>query len=189
MSTSDPPYITILGAGIIGLTSSLVLADAYPNSTITIIAKHFPGDRSIEYTSPWAGANWSSMANDNGPLEKYDEITFKRFGEIMDGKSVHGCQVIKSGEGNEAGLGRQEMWAILDAPIEETNLLTPQTGKIWYDELVGGLRDLTKEELPEGAAFGLEFPSTFRINTQVYLQWCVTQLDLSSLFAQEVFGS
>ncbi|KAL1599291.1 hypothetical protein SLS59_006308 [Nothophoma quercina] len=175
MSTSDPQYITILGAGIIGLTSSLVLADAYPNSTITIIAKHFPGDRSIEYTSPWAGANWSSMANDNGPLEKYDEITFKRFGEIMDGKSVHGCQVIKSGEGNEAGLGRQEMWAILDAPIEETNLLTPQTGKIWYDELVGGLRDLTKEELPEGAAFGLEFPSTFRINTQVYLQWLQSQ--------------
>lgn len=175
MSSSDPQNITILGAGIIGLTSSLVLSHAYPHSTITIIAKHFPGDRSIEYTSPWAGANWSSMANDNGPLEKYDEVTFKRFGEIMDGKSVHGCQVVKKGEGNEAGLGRQGMWAVLDAPIEETNLLTPETGRIWYDELVGGLRDLTKEELPEGAVFGLEFPSTFRINTQVYLQWYVSR--------------
>lgn len=174
MSSSEPQNITILGAGIIGLTSSLVLSHAYPHSTITIIAKHFPGDRSIEYTSPWAGANWSSMANDNGPLEKYDEVTFKRFGEIMDGKNVHGCQVVKKGEGNEAGLGRQGMWAVLDAPIEETNLLTPETGRIWYDELVGGLRNLTKEELPEGAVFGLEFPSTFRINTQVYLQWYVS---------------
>jgi D-amino-acid oxidase len=63
------------------------------------------------------------------------------------------------------------MWAVLDARIEETNLLTPTTGKIWYDELVGGLRNLSKEELPRGAAFGLEFPTTFRINTQVYLQW------------------
>ena len=173
MSSSEPQHIAILGAGIIGLTTSLVLAHAYPSSKITIIAKHFPGDRSIEYASPWAGANWSSMANDNGQLERYDEVSFHRFGQIMDGKSVHGCQVVRSGEGNEAGLGRQEMWAVLDTPIEQTNILTPQTGRIWYDELVGGLRKLTREELPEGAAFGLEFPSTFRINTQVYLQWYV----------------
>ncbi|KAF2627503.1 nucleotide-binding domain-containing protein [Macroventuria anomochaeta] len=175
MTASDPEHIAILGAGVIGLTSSIVLAHAYPSSKITIIAKHFPGDRSIEYTSPWAGANWSSMANDNGPLEKYDLVTFNRFGEIMDGKDVHGCKVQRKGEGNEAGLGRQEMWAVLGAPIEQTNLLTPQTGRIWYDELVGGLRNLTNEELPEGAVFGLEFPSTFRINTQVYLQWLQSQ--------------
>lgn len=168
---ADPEHIAILGAGIIGLTSSLVLAHAYPSTKITLVAKHFPGDRSIEYTSPWAGANWSSMATDNGPLEKYDEITFRAFGALMDGKDVHGCRVVKTGEGNEAGLGRQQMWAVLDAPIEETNLRTPATGRIWYDELVGGLRHLSNEELPEGAVFGLEFPSTFRINTQVYLQW------------------
>lgn len=173
MASSDSKNIVVLGAGIIGLTSSIVLANAYPNSTIIVVAKYFPGDRSIDYTSPWAGANWSSMANDNGPLEKYDEVTFNRFGQLMDGKSVHGCKVVKSGEGNEAGLGRQQMWAVLDAAIEETNLLTPQTGKIWYDDLVGGLRNLEKEELPEGAVFGLEFPSTFRINTQIYLQWYV----------------
>lgn len=176
MSPSDPQHIAILGAGIIGLTSSLVLAHAYPNSQITIVAKHFPGDRSIEYTSPWAGANWSSMANDNGLLEGYDRVTFQRFGQIMDGKSVHGVKVVRSGEGNEAGLGRQQMWAVLDSPIEQTNMLTPQTGKVWYDELVGGLRKLDQTELPEGAVFGLEFPSTFRINTQVYLQWYVSKI-------------
>ncbi|OSS53068.1 hypothetical protein B5807_02063 [Epicoccum nigrum] len=175
MSPSDPQHIAIVGAGIIGLTSSLVLAHAYPNSRITIVAKHFPGDRSIEYTSPWAGANWSSMANDNGPLENYDRVTFQRFGQIMDGKSVHGVKVVRSGEGNEAGLGRQQMWAVLDSPIEQTNMLTPETGKVWYDELVGGLRKLDQTELPQGAVFGLEFPSTFRINTQVYLQWLLSQ--------------
>jgi D-amino-acid oxidase len=179
MSTQEPEHIAILGAGIIGLTSALVLAHAHPTANITITATHFPGDRSISYASPWAGANWSSMANDNGLLENYDRITFQRFGELMDGRSVHGCQVIRSGEGNEAGLGRQQMWAVLDAPIEQTNLLTPQTGRIWYDELVGGLRYLDEKELPEGAVFGLEFPSTFRINTQVYLQWYVTLPSLS----------
>ena len=103
----EPQNIAILGAGVIGLTSALVLANAYPNAKISVIAKHFPGDRSIEYTSPWAGANWSSMAHDNGRLEKYDEVTFKRFGQLIDGEDVWGCKAIKKGEGNEVGLGRQ----------------------------------------------------------------------------------
>jgi len=104
--TQPPQQITILGAGVIGITSSLVLAHTYPTAKITIIAKHFPGDRSIEYTSPWAGANWSSMAHDNGPLEKYDEVTFRRFGELIDGEDVFGCKAVRKGEGNEMGLGR-----------------------------------------------------------------------------------
>lgn len=103
----EPQNIAILGAGVIGLTSALVLANAYPNAKISVIAKHFPGDRSIEYTSPWAGANWSSMAHDNGRLEKYDEVTFKRFGQLIDGEDVWGCKAIRKGEGNEVGLGRQ----------------------------------------------------------------------------------
>jgi D-amino-acid oxidase len=46
------------------------------------------------------------MAHDNGPLEKYDEVTFKIFGQLIDGESVYGCKAIKKGEGNEIGLGR-----------------------------------------------------------------------------------
>jgi D-amino-acid oxidase len=102
----DPQNITILGAGVVGLTSSLVLANAYPSATITVVAKHFPGDRSIEYTSPWAGANWSTMAHDNGPLEKYDEVTYHRFGQLVDGKNVWGCKSVREGEGNEVGIRR-----------------------------------------------------------------------------------
>ncbi|CAN9205486.1 unnamed protein product [Alternaria alternata] len=184
-SQTDDQHVLVMGAGVIGLTTSLVLSHAYPNAKITVVAKHFPGDRSIEYTSPWAGANWSSMANDNGPLEKYDEVTFRRFGELIDGKEVFGCQTLKAGEtkgidgvnggGNEAGLGRMGMWGVFDAPIEETGLLTKETGKVWYDQLVGGLRNLGESELPKGATFGLDYPSTFRINTQVYLQWLQVQ--------------
>lgn len=190
-SQTDDQHVLVMGAGVIGLTTSLVLSHAYPNAKITVVAKHFPGDRSIEYTSPWAGANWSSMANDNGPLEKYDEVTFRRFGELVDGKEVFGCQTLKAGEtkgidgvnggGNEAGLGRMGMWGVFDAPIEETGLLTKETGKVWYDQLVGGLRNLGESELPKGATFGLDYPSTFRINTQVYLQWYVSFLSSPEL--------
>ncbi|KAL6152939.1 hypothetical protein ACJBU6_08106 [Exserohilum turcicum] len=182
--SSATQHILVLGAGVIGLTTSLVLAHTYPSAKITVVAKHFPGDRSIEYASPWAGANWSSMAKDNGPLEKYDQVTFNRFGELIDGKPVFGCQTLKAGEtknseggnaGNEIGLGRMGMWAVFDAPIEDAGILTEQTGKVWYDSLVGGLRNLGKEELPADAVFGFEVPQTFRINTQVYLQWLQQQ--------------
>jgi hypothetical protein len=63
------------------------------------------------------------------------------------------------------------MWAVFDTPIEETGILSDGTNKIWYDQLVGGLKNLSKQQLPEDAVFGIEFPSTFRINTAVYLYW------------------
>ena len=39
-------------AGVAGLTTALVLARK--GYKITVVAKHMPGDLSIEYTSPWA---------------------------------------------------------------------------------------------------------------------------------------
>lgn len=47
-------------AGVIGLQTSLTLAEA--GHKVTVIAEHFPGDESIHYTSPWAGAIWRSHA-------------------------------------------------------------------------------------------------------------------------------
>ena len=45
-------------AGVVGLTTALVLRrEGYEN--ITVVAKHMPGDRDIEYTSPWAAVNYS----------------------------------------------------------------------------------------------------------------------------------
>ena len=39
-----------------GLTTALLLAKR-KGTTVTIVAKHMPGDYDIEYTSPWAGAD------------------------------------------------------------------------------------------------------------------------------------
>lgn len=38
-------------AGVIGLQTAISLLEA--GYKVTIVAKHFPGDLSIEYTSPW----------------------------------------------------------------------------------------------------------------------------------------
>lgn len=90
-SSYQEPNFLFLGAGVIGLTTALVLRDTYPTSRITVVAKHFPGDRSIEYTSPWAGANWSSFAQ-GGPLAKYDEVTFRKFEQLAKERSDVGIE-------------------------------------------------------------------------------------------------
>lgn len=46
----------VFSAGVIGLTTALELSKI-KNFTVTVIAKHMPGDYDIEYASPWAGAN------------------------------------------------------------------------------------------------------------------------------------
>jgi D-amino-acid oxidase len=54
--------IVVLGAGVSGLTTALLLSKN-PAYNVTIVAKHMPGDYDIEYTSPWAGANYLPMSD------------------------------------------------------------------------------------------------------------------------------
>lgn len=62
-STQESPDYVILGAGVVGLTTAWELKDRFPDASITIVAKFLPGDRTVEYCSPWAGANWCSMVS------------------------------------------------------------------------------------------------------------------------------
>ena len=59
-----------------------------------------------------------------------------------------------------------------EKPIEKVGILTPATGKLWFEELVGGLEAIGEGELPEGTVFGFEMAS-FVINVQMYLPWFV----------------
>ncbi|CAG8724566.1 12348_t:CDS:2, partial [Gigaspora rosea] len=72
-------HIVILGAGVIGLTTATLLQQE-KEFEVTVIARHFPGDLSIDYTSPWAGAHWRSYAtNDDSRLIEYEKKTFHHF--------------------------------------------------------------------------------------------------------------
>lgn len=156
----DTQSFAVLGAGVIGLSTAIALRDAYPDASISILAQYFPGDYNVDYTSPWAGGNWCSSATDNGLLEECDRITFEKFSVLAD-------------TAPECGIARSPLRMIFDQKIEDAGILSESTGKIWYEKLVGGLIPLRESALPSGAAFGYDVPSTFVINTQVYLQWFV----------------
>ena len=51
---------------------------------ITIVAKHFPGDKSIEYTSPWAGAQWRTHAGPEDDEQRaWDVQSYKKWYEVV----------------------------------------------------------------------------------------------------------
>ncbi|KAK6581329.1 hypothetical protein PZA11_006020 [Diplocarpon coronariae] len=151
-----PDQFVILGAGVIGLTTALELSTRHPDSSIKMLATHLPGDRHIDYTSPWAGANWLSCATDNGRQEAWDEVTYRKFAKLADGVK-------------EAGVQRMNIQAFYDSEIEQAGILSKGTGRVWYEGMTG-LRWLGKGELRRDAVFGYEC-GTFVVNVQVYLPW------------------
>jgi glycine/D-amino acid oxidase-like deaminating enzyme len=66
--------VTVIGAGVIGLTTALLLQKEGYN--VTIVANHFPGDKNINYTSPFAGARWKTVApNSDSRLQSKKDRT------------------------------------------------------------------------------------------------------------------
>lgn len=94
------------------------------------------------------------MATGGGRAEARDAVTYVKFGELADGRP-------------EAGMRRMPIRAMFDNEREEAGVLSPD-GNIWYEKLVGGLREV--KELPEGVKFGYEM-DTFVVDVTTYLPW------------------
>ena len=157
MSPSASQTYVVVGAGVVGLSTALELQRRRPGARVVVAAKFFPGDRSVEYCSPWAGANWASVTTDEHPLHQWEAETYRRFAALSD--AVPGAAVQRMG-----------IRTYFDRPLEETGLVAKGASALWYEALVGGTSPIPARELPEGVCFGLVLP-TFVINTQSYLAW------------------
>lgn len=142
---------------MVGLTTALELRARYPSATIVVAAKFLPGDSAPDYTSAWGGANWFPAARDNGRNEDWEAITYRKFGELAS-------------ERPETGIRPMNIRWHYEVPLEEAGITTPQTGKLWFEDLVGGLKKIDETELPSGTVFGYEMAS-FVIDVQKYLPW------------------
>lgn len=88
-------------AGVIGLYTALLLSEKGKGREITVIAQHLPGDYSVNYTSPWAGGNFSCVSGSDEKSLYYDKYSYLNLSAIFE----------KFGE--EAGLKRlpaRELW-------------------------------------------------------------------------------
>jgi D-amino-acid oxidase len=88
--------IVVLGAGVSGLTTALLLSQSPQSSQykITVLAKHMPGDYDIEYASPWAGANYMPVSLPGTRAEKWDRDTWPALARLAG----------KNGKTGEAGV-------------------------------------------------------------------------------------
>ncbi|KAL1311764.1 hypothetical protein AAFC00_001851 [Neodothiora populina] len=156
--------ITVLGAGVIGLTTALVLARS-GKYNVTVVAKHMPGDYDIEYASPWAGANYLPVGKEGSPSAEYERNTWPelaRLAKELPEAGVHFQDTVVYRRAKDA-----------DSPIGDwfRELLREDA---WFSKVVPDFKILDKKDLPEGMDGGTSFTSVC-INTAVYLPWLVSQ--------------
>ncbi|KAL4887593.1 FAD dependent oxidoreductase [Aspergillus karnatakaensis] len=175
MATSN--NIVIVGAGVSGLTTAYLLSK-HPANSITVVAKHMPGDYDIEYCSPWAGANYLPTGQPGSNHAKWERETWQPLKELTE-------------KHPEAGIHFQD--AILynrkkdqETPVGQWFSATASENP-WYKDVVPNFKSVPKNQLPPGVDSAQAFTSVC-INTAVYLPWLVGQCRKNgAIFKRAVF--
>ncbi|OSS44156.1 hypothetical protein B5807_11179 [Epicoccum nigrum] len=143
--------IIIIGAGVIGLDVAFLLAERGYGSHITIVAEHLPGDTSLNYTSPWAGANFSAISGGDANALRWDKFGYKQMMKLSEEHGVEAC-ISKTPS--------YEYWD--EAP--------PSTKVESMAEYLHDFRILPKTDVPKGCSFGVTF-TTITVNAPRYIQY------------------
>ncbi|KAJ5163489.1 D-amino-acid oxidase [Penicillium coprophilum] len=143
--------VVIIGAGVIGLNVALVLAEKGYGRHTTIVAEHLPGDTSIHYTSPWAGANFSAISASDPNALRWDRLGYTYLLDLAakDGKNAF----------------------VKETPSVEYWDELPSREKI--ESMAAYLKDfkeIATQDLPAGVAFGIEF-TTITLNAPMHLRY------------------
>ncbi|CAG8478539.1 12916_t:CDS:2 [Acaulospora morrowiae] len=148
---SQKSKVIVIGAGVSGLTTALVLQrNGYQ---VQIFAEHFPGDSNINYTSPSAGADWRSELISIPNLSNLEAISFKTLWSLS--------------EFPETGLMRLQSFTYMD---EKPKL----NGDPWFKDLVPKFRVIPQRNLPKGVEYGCSYTS-ITVDVPKYLRWLQTQ--------------
>jgi D-amino-acid oxidase len=130
--------VIVLGAGVIGLTTALLLKHRGYN--VVVVAKATPDPRYIDadpyYASREAGAHWSSFAEPNDfKLQEIETVTFKTFMELS--------------KFPETGIMRVTSVNYLRKPEDLEH--------VWYRNLVPNYKVLNSNDVVPGASSGYSF--------------------------------
>lgn len=144
--------VTVLGSGIVGLYTAYALINNanVPPSRICVMAKHMPGDQSIDYTSPWAGGNFSCISPNDRDTLAFDKYTYTHLAEIQRklGGPICGLDMLPSTEYWDSYPGDEKI-ASLKSYLKD-------------------FRVVPASELPAGVAFGISF-TTWNFNCPLFL--------------------
>ncbi|KAI9801757.1 MAG: hypothetical protein M1825_003129 [Sarcosagium campestre] len=156
--------IVVVGAGVTGLTTALLLAKDKAND-VSIIAKDHPGDYAAEYASPWAGANYLPVSTTGTREEIWDRNTWPelhRLANEVPEAGIHHQETRIYDRKRDAGSATGAWFAELAA------------AKPWFKDVLPNFKEIPANELPAGVDSGKSFTSVC-INTAVYLPWLLGQ--------------
>lgn len=152
-SSTNHPSVS---AGVLGLTCALELARKDQN--VTIIAQDLPGDSTIDYASPWAGAHFRPSPAQTPAEQLEQELmreTYRQLQTIAEQHPEAGVQFIPAIEYFDSA--------------DLTSFLAKENGYIDWP----GFRTLAPQEYPVGHP-AIQLGVTYRswvLNSPVYLQW------------------
>ncbi|KAF3993249.1 hypothetical protein FT663_00523 [Candidozyma haemuli var. vulneris] len=157
---SSSRKVVVVGAGVVGLTSALQLKRADPKYDITIVAAHIPGDLSLGYASPYAGANWHSFAGKNDKrLQELDEPGYHEFQKLADNPQSGVWRRPNSNYYTHLALAR------VNGDSSEYNH--------WFGDFANE-REINKEDLLPGTVYGTEFDGVV-ISVPIYLNYLLQE--------------
>ncbi|KAF2021034.1 nucleotide-binding domain-containing protein [Aaosphaeria arxii CBS 175.79] len=150
------PKIAIVGAGITGMAIASMLSRSHE---ITIVARNLPGDaNSLEWASPWAGACFLCLDGSNAHEQRMQADSLAWLWALAESHP-------------ESSVKRIEMNDFQDETPWE---------KIWYKDLMPGMRKISPEELPEGVKLGMRY-QTVVLTPHIFLPWLRKQLERSGV--------
>ncbi|KAF6814087.1 d-amino acid oxidase, partial [Colletotrichum musicola] len=145
----DP--IVIVGAGVIGLDIALVLARRGLGRQTTVIAEHFPGDTSVNYTSPWAGANFSAISGSDENALRWDRLGYGHLTQLA------------STVAQESFVKRTPSIEYWDEAVSEDKIKS-------MSEYLEDFKAIPRAELPDGVLFGVSF-TTVTVNAPKHIEY------------------
>ncbi|KGO64610.1 D-amino-acid oxidase [Penicillium italicum] len=148
--TSKNTRVGIIGAGIIGLTSALLLVDA--GYDVIIVARDLPGDETTDWASPWAGALLAPHP-DTG-FDELQEYSIKKYLELVD-------------QGPRCGIKKLNITEYYDDREDDST--------IWYKSMFPDFTSLQSTDLPSGATIGFTY-SGLVVDPSMFLPWITQKL-------------
>ncbi|KAH7117872.1 FAD dependent oxidoreductase [Dendryphion nanum] len=126
--------VLVIGAGVIGLQTAVTLLSA--GYKVIILAEHFPGDESIEYTSPWAGAIWRThSAYDQVEMCEWDLESYREWMTILD---------MEPGKARAMGIEKLPIQIYTTNPTIDTS-----SPNLWFHSHVQDFSPLHQSSLPQ----------------------------------------
>ncbi|KKY23325.1 putative d-amino-acid oxidase [Diplodia seriata] len=182
-------HIVVIGAGVIGLQTAITLLEA--GAAVTIIAKHVPGDKAKDYTSPWysytvsfelrsrlhlrgestadmsrAGAQWRTHATaEDKEIQEWDIESYNIWLDMVEKEKSQASFATKSGVEKFHSIF---YWTGPDTEIPSG----PHSA--WWAPHMRNFRELPTSELPPGAHAGATYDAV-TIDTGVYLPYLLSR--------------